>query len=384
MRILCLSFWTPPIIRPQSILIGKMIPEWMRQGISPVIVSYDVCGDWKINATVYHVPERTRRQFPNIPLIKQGYRLFEEHSYFEHLFKIVAPLVKKYSIDVIFSFANPQESNVLGAMLKKCLKIQFISHFSDPWYDNPYKKLKGFAARKALRDERFVISMSDRIVFTNDAALELVMKKYDDAAKKRAVVIPHCYDPEDYPKDIQKNKKFTISYIGAFYKERNPSLFFQSIEAVLDQYPKLKETLRIVLVGATSDYAGYSDEKLKKLITLHRLDDIVEVTPAVSYKESLKYMKEADILVVIDADYKGSPFLPSKAVDYAGAGKIIVGITPTDSPTAKFLKNIGYSSFNYSEGTLLSRHLEDIMLHRKAPVVKGEVLEKFHVRETTR
>ncbi|MBU4375843.1 hypothetical protein KKH38_05055, partial [Patescibacteria group bacterium] len=57
LKILCLSFRTPPAVRPQAILIGKMIPEWIKQGVSPVIITYESGGKWDINAPVYTIPQ---------------------------------------------------------------------------------------------------------------------------------------------------------------------------------------------------------------------------------------------------------------------------------------------------------------------------------------
>jgi glycosyltransferase involved in cell wall biosynthesis len=62
---------------------------------------------------------------------------------------------------------------------------------------------------------------------------------------------------------------------------------------------------------------------------------------SVPYQESLSVMQGADVLVVIDADIPGSVFLPSKLIDYIGAGRPILGITPLDSATARVIKESG-------------------------------------------
>jgi hypothetical protein len=48
----------------------------------------------------------------------------------------------------------------------------------------------------------------------------------------------------------------------------------------------------------------------------------------VAYLESLKRMASADGLLVIDAPAELSVFLPSKLIDYMGAGRPILGLTP--------------------------------------------------------
>jgi len=58
LKVLCLSFHTPPALRPQAILIGKMIPEWIKQKVSPAIATYKTEQKWDINAPMHFVELR--------------------------------------------------------------------------------------------------------------------------------------------------------------------------------------------------------------------------------------------------------------------------------------------------------------------------------------
>ena len=236
-KLLCLSFWTPPLVRPQSILIGKMIPEWINQGIDPFVMTYDVCGDWNIDITILKIPQFEASKFFKITPLISVLNLFKKQRYYRKLYKIAKGLIKKYDIKIIFSFANPQESNILGAMLAKKLGVKFISHFSDPWYDNSYKTFSKFGGKKVLALEKFIIKNSDRVIFINKTAQELVMKKYPADWFKKSLTIPHCYDLKDYPDTINDkplSDKFVLSYIGAFYKERNPEPLFKALKIIID------------------------------------------------------------------------------------------------------------------------------------------------------
>ena len=237
-KILCLSFWTPPIVRPQSILIGKMIPEWQKQGLEPVIMTYNICGNWQIGRPIYKIPQfKIKKWQTKIP----GLIILLEYLYYQKLFETAKKIIKKHEINLVFSFANPQDSNILGAMIKARLGIPFVSHFSDPWLDNPYKsfsKMKTWLVRKM---EKYIVSQSDEIIFTNQKALELVMRKYPAEDFKKAFVIPHCYREADYPPAEKESPKFTLSYIGAFYKERNPAMLFVALRDIIKKNPESKK-----------------------------------------------------------------------------------------------------------------------------------------------
>ena len=374
-KILCLSFWTPPIIRPQSILIGKMIPEWIRQGEEPIIISYD-CGDWDIEAKQYTIPKNKSDIFQRFVL----YRKYRRKKYFEKIYNICKDIVEKNEINTIFSFSKPMESNIIGAMLKERLGIKFISHFCDPWYDNPYSSKR---RKQILKEETYIIKHSDRIIFTNDIQRDLVLKKYPEKYGQKAHVIPHCFDSNLYPKTSKKNIKFTFSYIGAFYKERNPEFFFQALSQAL-KTKRISAPVTVKLIGAINEYAGYTNRAISETIKHYALEEIVEIIDSVSYIESLKYMSNSDCLIAIDANFKNSPFLPSKLIDYAGSQNPIIAITPAGSPTESFVNKLDCRSFTYGQETELTDFLIGLITESKKTKIAPEKIQEFCVKNTTK
>lgn len=378
-RVLCLSFWTPPVIRPQSILIGKMIPEWVRQGVEPVIMTYDVCGQWDIGVPTFTIPVFKAEGGRGVLR-----RNILEWRYYRRMYRTIKAVVERHRPDLVFSFANPQASNILGAMVKQKLGVPFVSHFSDPWIDSPYHHVVSwFGRKKALRLESYIMRQSDAVVFTNEPAKKLVMRKYNPALLQRAYVIPHCYDRNDYPEAAKSSAKFVISYIGAFYRERSPELVFEALKRVLASDHTLSDRLTLRLVGAASDYTDYKMGDIQTMIERYGLTPIVELVPMVEYRESLAEMKRSDCLIVIDANFAGSPFFPSKAVDYAASKTPIVGVTPPGSPTAEFLAGLGYRSFSYEEIDGLTAYLEDFIQGKIKPTLNMAYLKDFSVEATT-
>ena len=393
--ILVLAFHTPPQVRPRAIMIGKIVNQMIRQKIEPVILTYDTCGIWNINLTVHTISPFVleKNKLSEIPIVKTLRANWMEFLYYMKIFKKTEGIIKKHNIDAVFSFSNPQSSNILGALIRKRLQIPFVSYFSDPWIDNPYNTFTLLQNIKIRFLESFVIKWSDRVGFTNKEALELVMKKYPSKWKLKGVVIPHCFDSNDYPQKIEKvERKFVISHIGAFYKKRTPETLFIVIRKILDAKTIDSSMLSIKLVGGALDYADYSLDNLTQLIKKYGLQNIVEILPAVSYKESLVSMSTSDLLVVIDADMDTSPFLPSKVVDYAGSTVPIVGITPKKSPTEKFLHALGYSAFEHKEveklGSYLSQAINkksviepnvDFLKNYKSDTVVAELLHQIKI-----
>ena len=94
-------------------------------------------------------------------------------------------------------------------------------------------------------------------------------------------------------------------------------------------------------------------------------------------------MKLSDCLIVLDLNIPKSPFLPSKVVDYAGSGSLILGITPEDSPARDFLNNLGYKVFNYNQVDELAVYLEKLILGEIKINVNQDFLKQYDVKSTT-
>lgn len=375
-KILCLSFWTPPVVRPQSILIGKMIPEWLKQGLEPVIVSYQESGQWNIDVPIHQIPQMKKGRLSRIPFIRKT----RQKRYYRKIVNICKNIINEHKIDLVFSFAKPMESNTIGALLKQECGVKFVSHFSDPWYDNPYSSEKNDAV---LTEESFIMEQSDKVIFTNSVQQDLMLKKYlNKHYENKSHIIPHCFDSSAYPQLKNNNDKFTISYIGAFYQERNPQILFEALSEVLTS-DKDKNTVQLELVGAANDYAGYSNEQISEMVQSYGLSSCVNIIPAVPYEESLKYIKDSDCLVAIDANFKDSPFLPSKLADYAGSGNFILSISPTASPTEEFVRNLGCQSFNYQQKGELVEFLQKAIIDGQMPELDANKTIRYSAKSTT-
>ncbi len=379
-NLLCLGFWSPPLVRPRAIALGKTIPELVKQGAHPVLMTYEKSTPWDINIPIVTIPEFAPYGLWRLPI----FRTIAECWYYWKLLRTADALIKKHDIASVVSFANPQAANILGALIRKCYRIKFIAHFSDPWFDNPYKTFSHLGAIKVKFLEKFIVRNADHVVFTNDAIQAVVMKKYPRTWYTKTLVIPQAYNPDDYPKTKTKNEKYTIRYIGVCYKDRSPEFFFEGIRNALDKNPALRDRIVIEFIGATNPYAGFSDNAMNALINKYMLSGIVRSLPAVSHRESLALMSSADALLVIDANFADTSARPSKLMDYAGSRTPIIGIAPHSGPIEQMLTRLGYKNFSYDEKDELTRYLVTLTAGNTKPAINEEYLQQFNIKTTTK
>lgn len=381
-RVLCLSFRTPPEVRPQAILIGKMMPEWIRQGLKPVIVNYANGGVWDIDAPVHSLPRYSfLSNLSRLPFVGDA----AERIYYEDMFRRTRKVIESHRINLVYSFAKPQQSNYLAAMIRDRLGIPCIAHYSDPWYERALATATPAAASLVLSQERFTISTCDRVVFVSERLRDLVMKKFPTEWFAKTAVIPHSFAPTDYPADdSEDHEKFTISHLGVFYRNgRDPRTLFGAVAQLIERRPELAKRIDVELIGSVSKYSEITAEELDAMIEEYGLADSVRLIPTVSFRESLRYMKRSDCLMAIDLDVPKSPYTPSKVFDYVGSGRPIAGIMREDNPTAVFIRNAGYPTFRHGESEELSRCFEDLVDGRRSFSPNATFINQFTVNRTT-
>ena len=228
----------------------------------------------------------------------------------------------QFNPDVLVTFGSPMSDHLIGLEISRKYRLPWIAHFSDPWVENPFKDHSWFTKAVNLSLERKVAEAANLLIFTSDETVELVMSKYSNKLRAKARVLPHAYEEKLYERQADNGSRITIRHVGDLYGRRTPAPLFRALERIVSTNPDLLSNVCFELVGSTYDLK-LNDMGLDKLPA-----GLVAFRPTVSYLESLLLMTSADGLLVIDAPAALSVFLPSKLIDYIGAGRPILGITP--------------------------------------------------------
>jgi glycosyltransferase involved in cell wall biosynthesis len=232
----------------------------------------------------------------------------------------------EYRPDVLVTFAFPLVDNLIGLALKRRFKFPWLAHFSDPWVDSPFRTDDRFTRALNTRLEQSVIEHADRLVFTSNETADLVMRKYPSSQRQKVRIVPHAYEPDLFSSvPSNHNGRLAIRYLGDLYLSRTPKPLFQALEILASKEPELLRRFCFEIVG---DVHELNVEQMG----LSRLPEgLVVIRPRVNYAESLALMTSAAGLMVIDAPvqkHRESVFLPSKLIEYVGAARPIIGVTP--------------------------------------------------------
>jgi glycosyltransferase involved in cell wall biosynthesis len=341
MKVLFLTYCYPPQKYPRSIQISHLVQYLKKDFSVDVITSVsEGTGD---ESLLYFTPLDNVEYAEKALITKfieksRGHKIKKAilpdlyYPWHFDLYNTATHKIKAEGVDVIVTFGQPMSTHIAGLKLKeKFPRIKWVAHFSDPWLDNPFNEYNGWTKFVNRYYQNKVFRISDCLIFTSQDTIELIMKNYSNDIRPKSIHIPHCFNESLYSNVPSLEKSFTIRYLGNFYGDRQPDYLFKALKRI----PEAEfSNIRIELIGA-------STSSVEECIKQYDLENRVFVLSSVSYMESLSLMKSSDLLLIMDAPFENSPFLPSKLVDYIGANKPIFGITPKGT-SQKLIEEMGF------------------------------------------
>lgn len=402
-KLLIIAHDLPPIVRPQSIQIGRLLYH-LPQDYHLYVVTADA-ENWQKDKEFYH---NIDKKFTDVIKIAYNFflritgQLFRKTPDIFFTWHLVAyrEIMRKWGnerFDCIMTFSFPLSSNLLGIWLKRYFHIPWIAFFSDPWADNPHLRYKSIFKLINTYLEQSVCKHADMLVFASPEMHLAYKKKYPFVINK-STFLKHSYDPgmyetiPVYSKTIHnkdnpllstftkgeyeeipdtdnhhltyinisgvEKKKLIMRYIGAFYGERTIEPFLIALRKLLGTNASKETMLFVEVIG---NIARKYTNQYARLLDRYDLGAIVKFYPPVSYRESLRLMQTADVLVLIDASIDGSVFLPSKLIDYIGSGRPIFAITPENSATSGVVRKVGGWLAEPNDADAMVKILHDIL-----------------------
>jgi glycosyltransferase involved in cell wall biosynthesis len=392
-RLLVVSWCMPPMLYPRSIQVSRILTGLAHLGWKSTVI----CGDpgtypdqVTLDTTLESIysPFYDQVQVP-IPDLHGDAPDFLYREWLKPGTKVVRDQLKKNQFSALITFAQPWVDHLVGLEVRSLQNIPWIAHFSDPWVDSMYySSLDQSLLQSWRKQERKIVNQANVVIFTNDHARELVMKKYPPQWMRKAFVIPHTMDADllPGPEPIRpKQDQLLLVYTGDIYGRRIPYGLITALKELALNKPEIK--IKIVFVG-------YCAPEFCQIVQENGLFAMIHFEGKCTYLESQKLAQQADVLLLLDAGSDGaSPFLPSKLADYMMHEKPILGITPTSGAAADLLNQLGFKAsapdnvheiasaiekvyYAWSNGKLI---LPDVYLSVKKQYELPTISERFNI-----
>ncbi len=184
--------------------------------------------------------------------------------------------------------------------------------------------------KTSRRLEQKILESADAATVTTEFALKKYRVEFGEKAVAKMIVVPPLLHPVPNLQTLKPSNPQTLkfAYFGALYTPvRTPDVFLDLLEKTFTLRPDLARKIEVHFYGEIFP-EFFEQLAAQPAIRLHGLRPREEVQAA---------MREADILLNIGntTDFQ----LPSKAVEYLAAGKLILNLSYTENdPFAAFFE----------------------------------------------
>jgi len=257
-------------------------------------------------------------------------------------------LIRKYKPQVIWSTYPIASALWIGYYLHRITRLPWVVDLRDPLTEvdprtgeqhPPDKKL--WWARRAIESRAALHSA--RTVLVTPGAKRIYAERYAEMPERHWAVIPNGYEEETFAtveKLVQppqlNGRPIHLLHSGLLYPtpDRDPAAFLRALAQLRDAGRVSAQRLRVTLRAT-----GF-DDRYRGVIAQHKLEDMVQLAPAIPYREALKEMLCADGLLVFQG-YTSNPAVPAKLYEYLRARRPILAMVDSEGDTAETLRSAG-------------------------------------------
>ncbi len=238
-----------------------------------------------------------------------------------------ARMVRERRPDLIFASGPPFTSLLAGYALHKRCRVPWVAELRDRWTDDPYYPPPWWRLAYEAHLERRILGTARGLVTVSQPWADA----YADTYPAPTVAIYNGFDPKDYgasaPATVSDRETLCVVYTGRIYPgRRDPTPLFVAMQSLRDR------------VHVRAEFYGSIARHVLPLAARFDVADRVAVHDAVSYRESIRLQRCADVLLLLqwnDPAERGN--VPGKLFEYFGAGRPILGFGPEDGVPARMI-----------------------------------------------
>ena len=257
-------------------------------------------------------------------------------------------LVRKYKPAILWSTYPIASAHLIGLTLHRLTGIPWVADFRDPMTEvDPITGQNHPPDPRLWQIRRWIESRTvqncSRAVFVTPGSLQIHAQRYPSLPQSRWSVISNGYDEESFasaeqssPRRTAGDGRLVLLHSGVLYPtpDRDPSAFFAAVRQLKQDGRLLAADVKIIL------RATGHDDRYRKQIRDHGIEDVVFLEPAVGYRQALAEMLSVDGLLLFQG-YTSNPAIPAKFYEYLRARRPILAMVDAQGDTAQALCHAG-------------------------------------------
>lgn len=338
--------WEPIVYTPENAEMPSLdnsllkdVPEGVEVLKAPIWEPYDAYKklvgqnkEEKINSGFLSENKKPRRTEKFAVWIRGNFFIPDARKYWiKPSVKYLKNYLKENPVDAIVSTGPPHSMHLIAKELRRSLPIKWLADFRDPWTNIDFYKdlmLGNAADKKHKRLEKEVLQEAD-VVLSIGATMG---KELTELGATRSEVITNGYDYEENIEPLALDNKFSIAHIGTMTKSRNPTVLWQVLSSLVENYDEFRKRLEIKLVGKV-------DINVMESIDNYNLSSYVRKIEYLPHDEVILEQRKSHLLLLVVNDTPNAKgILTGKFFEYMRSGRPTLCIGPKDGDVAEIIR----------------------------------------------
>lgn len=269
----------------------------------------------------------------------------------KYALKKAKAIIQEEGIEAIITTGPPHSAHLIGLDLKQQTSLPWIADMRDPWttvFYNAFFPRTAATKRNDKELEDKVLENADGVVVVSNG-----LKQEFSDRNENISIIYNGFDETDMPLSIpQRNKHFTISYVGNFKPNQNVNALWEVLADVKKEEADFANDLALFLTGNV-------DASVVHAIGANGLENNLHLSSFVAHEEAVQRMMSADMLLfVIPKSERNKLIITGKLFEYLATGNPILGIGPIDGDASVVLQDANrYPLSDYSDKENIKKQL---------------------------
>jgi len=287
-------------------------------------------------------------------------------------------LVSLQNRTAVFSTSPPLSAHLAALQIKRKLGIPWIADFRDPMY--PSGDIAGSRMIVYSMLESFLFNKADAVIANTDAVCEQWSARYP-SHREKFHVIWNGFDPDEVisPLPIPQRGFKHLVHVGELYAGRHPGPILDSIQRLIARGTLAPGTLRLSLIGTSSDATIPNMDVLRRLVEA----GVVEYVPSLIPRDAARLIaRQADALVLLQP--QSDVQVPAKLFEYIRIGRPVLAFVRRGSPAEHILhlSGIPYRSIHPDDSPEeIDAKMLEFLLIQSDPVSPSKwFVEQFNAR----
>ncbi len=287
--------------------------------------------------------------------------------------------LKHNPVDVVITTGPPHSLHLIGMQLKREIGVKWLADFRDPMSNLFYNKellLTKKSKQKLMQLEKEILTTADKVITVSNT----IAHEFENSGVE-VEVVSNGYDDEVLiSKNIEVDKKFTLTQIGLLPTQSNPKILWKVLQELVVENKSFATDLEIKLVGNVAD-------KILKNCADFGLDNFLKLEKYVPHTKAIELQKQAQVLLLLIPNVEGAEgIVTGKIFEYLVSNRPILAIAPTDGDVSKIISetNTGFV-VDFDNEIKLKKVILELYNNYKQGIldVKVKNIAQFHRRNLT-